>query len=226
MHLVAANDSGFEGALVAQRDLDAAVGARDDVEVGEDMAGLVEDESRTLALLRHRSIEDVEAHCSRGNIHNRRQHVPVDRNVVLFLGIKSRSRLRLGQFEGRVRTATTDECRRMQTGREMRGDEPESTYQQKHKKKLAQLHTLLDLDDLSMPVTRQLRSEFPTKKQRSRDRLVSSPILMTRRSSLSCSRPSAGATGARPALEVLQYRRYFPVRSLRAELSRCRESGA
>ncbi len=60
MSLVSAHHPGVIAFLVAQHHLDTAIGALDDVEVGEHVAGPVEDEARTLALLRHRSVKEVE----------------------------------------------------------------------------------------------------------------------------------------------------------------------
>ena len=68
MHLVSAHHLGLVAALVAQHHLDAAIGALDNVEVGEHVAGLVEDEPRTLALLRHRSIKEVENQGGGGDV--------------------------------------------------------------------------------------------------------------------------------------------------------------
>ena len=60
MHLVRAHHLGRVAALVAEHHFDAAIGALDHVIVGQHVAGLVENESRALALLRHRAVEEVE----------------------------------------------------------------------------------------------------------------------------------------------------------------------
>jgi hypothetical protein len=60
VHLVDAHHFGGVAALIAERHLDAAVGALHHMVVGEHMAGLVEDEARALALLRHRAVKEVE----------------------------------------------------------------------------------------------------------------------------------------------------------------------
>ena len=97
--LVGAHHLGVVAALVAQLHFDAAVGARDDVEVGEHVAGLVEDEARALALLRHRSIKEVEDQRLGGDVDHRGQHPLVDGDIVLLLGIVGGRGLGLGELE-------------------------------------------------------------------------------------------------------------------------------
>ena len=60
MRLVGADHLGLVSVLVAELHLDAAVGALHHVEVGQHVAGLIENEARALALLRHRSVKEVE----------------------------------------------------------------------------------------------------------------------------------------------------------------------
>ena len=62
MDLVLANQAGCVVTLIAQLDVDASVCAFDDVEVREHMTAAVEDETRPLAFLGHRAIEEVEDH--------------------------------------------------------------------------------------------------------------------------------------------------------------------
>ena len=91
--------------LVAELDLDAAIGAFDHVEVGEHVAGLVENESRSLALLRHRSVKEVEDQRRGGDVDHRGQHLLVDGDVVLLFGVEGRRGLGLSQFQRRAGAA-------------------------------------------------------------------------------------------------------------------------
>ncbi len=119
--------------LVAQHHFDAAIGALNHVIVGQHVAGLVEDEARALALLRHRAIEEVEHQRRRSDVHHRRQHPLVDGNVVLLVGVVGGRGLGLGQVQRRARAvragdsdsglqiALAAQC----DGGQMRREEPE-----------------------------------------------------------------------------------------------------
>ena len=148
MHLVRADHLGRVAALVAQLHFDAAVGALDDVIVGEHVAGLVENESRTLALLRHRSIEEVEDQRRRGDVDHRGQHPLVDGDIVLLFGVVGGRGLGLGQLERRAGAAATQRkwphVGRLKAGGKMRGDEPESAHQQERSKEYGAISWLSD----------------------------------------------------------------------------------
>ena len=82
--------------------LDAAVGALDHVVVGEDVAGLVENESRALALLRHGSVEEVEDQRGGGDVDHRGQNFFVDGDVVLLFGVVGGRGMRLSELSGEL----------------------------------------------------------------------------------------------------------------------------
>ena len=102
VHLVCADHLGRVVMLVAQLHLDAAIGALDHVVVRQHVAGLVENESRSLALLRHRAVKKIENHLSRRDVHHRGQHPLVDGDIVLLFGVVRGRGLGLGQFQRRV----------------------------------------------------------------------------------------------------------------------------
>ena len=164
VHLVGADDLRLIAALVAEHDFDAAVGALDDVEVGEDVAGFVEDESRALALLRHGPIEEVEDQRGGGDVDHRRQHFLVDGDVVLLFGVVGGRGVGLSEFERRAGAVA---CR-MSVGRsaekrsgKMGGDEPESAHQQQNdQENPAQSHDSLDLENLPDTDTAAASAEF------------------------------------------------------------------
>ena len=96
---VGAHNLGRVAALVAQHHLDAAVGALHHVVVGQHVTALVEDESGTLALLRHRPVKEVEDQGGGSDVHHRGQHSFVDGNIVLLFGVVGGRGLSLGQLE-------------------------------------------------------------------------------------------------------------------------------
>ena len=98
-------------ALVAEHHLDAAIGALDDVEVGEHVAGLVENEARALALLRHRSIKEVEDQRGGSDVDHRGQHALVDGDIVLLLGVVGGRGLSLGELERETGAVTAERAR-------------------------------------------------------------------------------------------------------------------
>ncbi len=75
--------------LIGERDLDQ-LRAFDDVIVRKDVALLVDDEARTLALFRHRLIEEVVCDLHRRDIHDRRYSALVDGNVLFLFRIERR----------------------------------------------------------------------------------------------------------------------------------------
>src|SRR6201998_1671158 len=143
MLLVAADHGCFVAALVAQFHFNAPVGALYHVIVGKNVASLVEDESRTLPFLRHRSIKKVEDHRTRRDVDYRGQHTPVNGDVVLLLRVECGRSLRLCSLQRRGLDARTRQRQRIQPLREMSGDKPESTDEEKDQNKLAQFHSSL-----------------------------------------------------------------------------------
>ena len=99
VHLVRADDIGLVSALVAELDFDAAIGAFYNMEVGEHVAGFIEDEAGALTLLRHISVKEVVHHGARRDVDNRGQDSPIDSDVVLLFSVKCGRSLGLGQFE-------------------------------------------------------------------------------------------------------------------------------
>ena len=150
MHLVAADHGCLVAALVAQLHLDAAIGAFYHVVIGEHMAGFVENESRTLAFLRHRPVEEVEDDSARRDVDDRGQHAMVDGDVVLLFRVKCWRSLCLRQLQRRAGGSRARECQRIQASLEMGGDKPESTNQKNDQNKLAQFHSSLRPCDLSI----------------------------------------------------------------------------
>ena len=57
--------------------------------VREDVALLIDNKSRTLSLLWHHPVEEVEGHGARSHIHHRRDVLAVDENIVLFFTVES-----------------------------------------------------------------------------------------------------------------------------------------
>ena len=136
VNLVRADNARRITALVGEHHFDAAIGAVDDVKVGENVAGLVEDESRALALLRNVPIKEVEDQRGRSDVDHRGQHSLVDRDIVLLFGVVGRRRVSLGKLKRRESGA-----RRIRSAQERgpkkrwlkaRGDEPESAHQKQH----------------------------------------------------------------------------------------------
>ena len=144
VHFVSAHYFGGVAALVAEHHLDAAIGALDYVVVGEHVAGLVEDEPRALALLRNRSIKEVEDQRGGSDVDHRGQHPLVDGDVVLLLGIVGGRGLGLGKLQRRSGAVGIEEREIAQRqmgkpGREMGGEVPESAHQQNNQENAAQL---------------------------------------------------------------------------------------
>jgi len=69
--------------FVARHHLNA-VGIGDYMEIGEHVAGLIENEARTLPFLRHLAVKEIKGHRFRSDIHDRRQRLLIDRDVVLL----------------------------------------------------------------------------------------------------------------------------------------------
>ena len=130
---VGADDVRRKLALVAQLHFNAAIGARHHVIIRQNVAGFVENESRALALLRNRSIEEIEDQRRGGDVDHRGQHSFVDCDVVLFFRVVLGRGLSLGELKRRGRTAAvTAEQRNAPHGvrrLEMRSHQPESTQQ-------------------------------------------------------------------------------------------------
>ena len=140
MRPVSTDNLGGIASLVAEHDLDAAVCALDDVVVGEHVAGAVEDEARALALLRHRSIKEVEDQRSGSDVDHGGQHLLVDGDIVLLFCVVGRRGFSLGQLERRSATARIEEREAAQPRGKMRSEVPESTHQQNDHEKPAQFH--------------------------------------------------------------------------------------
>ncbi len=104
MHPVSAYYFGGVAALVAEHDFDAAIGALDYVEVGEHVAGAVENEARALAVLGNRAVEEVEDQGGGGDVDDRGKHAFVDGDIVLLLGVVCGGGLSLSELEWRVRS--------------------------------------------------------------------------------------------------------------------------
>ena len=118
--LICANHLRRVVALVVQRDFNI-LGALDHVEVGEDVSLFVENESRTLAFLRHHAIKEVKAHGARANVHHRWNRLLVDADVDLLFRIERLRPRGLRQFQLRGFRE-----RRFQAGRMLRGVEVKS----------------------------------------------------------------------------------------------------
>ena len=73
--------------LVVQRHLDLA-GVGHYVIIRHNVALLIDDESRSLALLRHQTIEEVEGDGPRSDVHHRGDILVVDVDVVLLFGVQ------------------------------------------------------------------------------------------------------------------------------------------
>ena len=69
--------------LVGERDLNG-LRAFDHMVVRQDVSLLVDDEARTLALLRDWLVEEVVGNLHRGDVHHRWQSALVDRNILLL----------------------------------------------------------------------------------------------------------------------------------------------
>jgi len=84
-------------------DFDLA-GVGDHVVVGEDVAFLIDDEARALAFLGNQSVEEVERDGLGGDVHDRRDVLAVDEDVVLLFGVErfAGSRLRDLDFDGAI----------------------------------------------------------------------------------------------------------------------------
>ena len=87
VNLVGAHHARRVAALVREHHFNAAIGARHHVKVGQNVAGFVEDEAGALALLRHRSIKEVEDQRGGSDVDHRGQHFLVDGDVVLLFGV-------------------------------------------------------------------------------------------------------------------------------------------
>ena len=143
MHPVCTYYLGGVAALVAEHHLDAAIGAFDYVVVGEHVAGTVEDEAGALAVLGNRAVKEVEDQGGGGDVDDRGKHALVDGDIVLLLGVVGGSGFSLGERErgaGAMRSEERDiaQGKTVKAGGEMRGDEPESAYQENDQKKAAQ----------------------------------------------------------------------------------------
>ena len=119
--LVGAHHARRVAALVGELHLDAAVGALDDVEVGEDVAGLVENEAGALALLRNRAIKEVEDQRGGGDVDHRGQDFLVDGDIVLLFGVVGGRSVSLSQLERRVGAAGAVGTARTWDGRRQSG---------------------------------------------------------------------------------------------------------
>ena len=87
MRLIHAHNVGTVFLAVVQGDFDLArVG--DNVVIGQDMAFFIDDETRALSFLGHESVEEIEGYRSGGDVHDRRDVVVVDPNVVLLFGVE------------------------------------------------------------------------------------------------------------------------------------------
>ena len=163
MRAVGADDTCREFALVAQLHFNAAIGACHDVKIGENVAGLVENESRSLALLRNGSIKEVEDQRGGGDVDHRGQHSFIYPNVVLFFGVVLRRGLGLSEFERRGGAAAAEQRTAPHgvRGLEKRSHRPEST-QQKHKNEenAAYFHGSIPLKKLQK-VLRRLVGKVP-----------------------------------------------------------------
>src|ERR1700722_9432717 len=115
------------------------------------MPGTSQDETRTLAFLRHLAVEEVEGHRFRSDIHHRRQSLLVHRYVVLLFRIEGGCSVSFGQRQrrtcptrtGKMQTGKT--LRPDQTAREVRRNKPESTHEQNDQKKSTQSHSFQSL---------------------------------------------------------------------------------
>ncbi len=116
MNLVRADDLSLVAALVAEHDLNAAVGALNDVEVGEDVAGLVENEAGALALLGNGSIKEVEDQGGGGDVDHRGQHLFIDGDVVLLFGVEGGRGLSLSELERGAGAARIEEGKNGRNG--------------------------------------------------------------------------------------------------------------
>jgi hypothetical protein len=140
---VSAHHLGRIAVLVAEHHLDAAVGALDDMVVGEHMAGLVEDEAGALALLRDGSVKEIEDQGGGSDVDHRGQHPFIDGDIVLLLGVVGGRGLSFGKLEqgaGATRPKEREMApgRTARTGGEMRGEVPESAHQQDNQENAAQ----------------------------------------------------------------------------------------
>src|SRR5438552_1322331 len=87
MRLIHAHNVSTVFLAVVQGDFDLArIG--DDVVIGQDMAFFIDDETRALSFLGHESVEEIEGYRSGGDVHDRRDVVVVDPNVVLLFGVE------------------------------------------------------------------------------------------------------------------------------------------
>ena len=136
MHLVSAHHFGLVSALVAEHHFDAAIGSLDHVVIGEHVAGLVEDEPRTLTLLRHRSIEKIKDQRGGSDVNHRWHYTLVDGDIVLLFGIVSGRGFSLSKLQSRpvAGAAGMEERHTAHAHRKMRGDVPEPAHQQKNQK--------------------------------------------------------------------------------------------
>ena len=127
--------------------------AFDDVIVRQDVSLLVDDEAGALALFGHRLVEEVVSNLHRRDVHHRRQRALVDRDVLLLFGVERRCRFGLGQLEGSQRTVHRRRryagrpccCAVHQTGdrpdgKEVSGQQIETTEDQQNKQHRTQLH--------------------------------------------------------------------------------------
>ena len=142
--LVRADDARLVAVLVGELHLDAAVGAFDDVVVGQDVAGFVQNEPRALALLRHRAIEEVEHQRGGGDVDHRGHHALVDGDVVQLLGVECGSGVSLGQLQ-RAGAVPVDDAEMLQVAGQVSRDVGESAHQQKHQQNRTKFHKHLGL---------------------------------------------------------------------------------
>src|SRR5579863_1523146 len=128
--------------LVAELHVDAAIRAFYDMEVGQDMAAVIEDETGSLAFLRNRTIEEVEDHLPRRNIDDGRKYAFVDRDVVQLFGVVGRGRVGFRQLQRRIRRAQMLEQGHIAEMRgKMGGQVPEPAYKKHNQKKVTQFHS-------------------------------------------------------------------------------------
>ena len=97
MSAVGADDGGAVFLVVMEGDLNL-LRVGDDVVIGEDVSGFVDDETGSLALLRVQAVEEVEGLHPRRDVDYGGDVLAIDADVVLFFGVEPFAAGRFGDF--------------------------------------------------------------------------------------------------------------------------------